>query len=272
MVIKRIDIEKPAVFFLPVLLLIGCNHFDNSIQEELSEAEIVWYDFEIINTYPHDPEAFTQGLLYRDGYLYESTGRRGKSSLRKVDLETGEILQIHELGDEFFGEGLTDSNDRLIQLTLGSGVGFVYDIDAFSLVDTFNYDGYGWGLANDGKRLIMSDGSSELRFLDLITFHEIGRVTVKEHDKPIDNINEMEMMDDVLLANILHTNHIAIISPETGVIEGRINLDDLSKQVRENDASVNVLNGIAYDEVNDRLFVTGKLWPYLFEIRYFPKE
>lgn len=272
MVSKRIDIEQLAVFFLPVLILAGCNHIDNSIQEEQSETEILWYDFEIINTYPHDPEAFTQGLLYSDGYLYESTGRRGQSSLRKVDLETGEILQIHELDDDFFGEGLTVWNDRLIQLTLSSNIGFVYNIDTFSTVDTFNYDGYGWGLSNDGQRLIMSDGSSELRFLDSKTFHELGRVTVKEHGKPVDNINEMEMMDGVLLANILHTNHIAIISPETGVIEGRINLDDLSKQVRENHASVNVLNGIAYDEVNDRLFVTGKLWPYLFEIRYFPEE
>jgi glutaminyl-peptide cyclotransferase len=272
MVIKEIDIKHLAVFFLPVLFLAGCNHFDNSIQEELSESEIVWYDFEIINKYPHDPEAFTQGLLYRDGYLYEGTGRRGQSSIRKVDLETGEILQIHELGDEFFGEGLTVLNNRLIQLTLSSNIGFVYDIETFSLVDTFKYDGYGWGLANDGKRLIMSDGSSELRFLDSNTFQELGRVTVKEHGKPVDNINEMEMMDGVLLANILHTNHIAIISPETGEIVGRVDLDDLSKQVRENHASVNVLNGIAYDEVNDRLFVTGKLWPYLFEIRFFLKE
>lgn len=272
MVIKEIDIVQLTVFLLPVLFQAGCTYFDNSIQEELSEAEIVWYDFEIVNTYPHDPEAFTQGLLYRDGYLYESTGRRGQSSLRKVDLETGEILQIHELDDEFFGEGLTAPNNRLIQLTLNSNMGFVYDIETFSLVDTFKYDGYGWGLANDGKRLIMSDGSSELRFLDLNTFHELGRLTVKEHGEPVDNLNEMEMMGDMLLANILHTNHIAIISPETGAIEGRINLDDLSKQVRENHASVNVLNGIAYDEVNNRLFVTGKLWPYLFEIKYFLQE
>lgn len=272
MVIKEIDIVQLTCFLLPILFQAGCAHFDNSIQEELSEAEIVWYDFEIVNTYPHDPEAFTQGLLYRDGYLYESTGRRGQSSLRKVNLETGDVIQIYELDPEFFGEGLTAIGGRLIQLTLSSGVGFVYDIKTFSLLNTFTYEGDGWGLTNDGKRLIMSDGSHILRFLNPDNFYEIGRLAVTEHGEPVENLNEMVKANDRLFANILHTNHIAIIDPETGIVEGRIDLGELVRYVRDKHNSISVLNGVAYDDENNRFFVTGKLWPFLFEIRYFPKE
>jgi glutaminyl-peptide cyclotransferase len=200
-------------------------------------------------------------------------GRRGQSSLRKVDLESGKILQIHELDPEYFGEGLTDLNDRLIQLTLNAGIGFVYDLETFSLIETFRYEGSGWGLTNDGERLIMSDGSSNLRFFDPVSFQETGRVQVTEGGEPVENLNEMVIVGDLVFANVLHTNHIAMINPENGVVESRIDLRELRRITSETAGqSINVLNGIAYDSENERLFVTGKLWPYLYEIEIFPKE
>lgn len=254
----------------------GCSHPENTTVSESSTripaVEPVWYDFSIVNTYPHDPEAFTQGLLFRDGYLYESTGRRGYSTLRKVDLESGDVLQLHKLDSDYFGEGLTDMDDRLIQLTLSAGTGFVYDMESFILKKTFSYEGDGWGLANDGNRLIMSDGSAELRFLDPETFRETGRLTVWENGEPLRNLNEMVMVGDRLFANVLHTNHIVIVDPETGVVEGRIDLDKLAEIVKNESDSTNVMNGVAYDREKDRLFVTGKLWPKLFEIRITPRE
>jgi glutaminyl-peptide cyclotransferase len=256
------------IFLLPG----GCTQYENISTSYIPSDDTIWYDFEIVNTYPHDPEAFTQGLLFRDGYLYESTGLRGRSTVRKTDLETGEIIKMHELDPEYFGEGLTDMDDRLYQLTLNAGICFAYDLESFAIVDTFHYEGYGWGLANDGSRLIMSDGSSELRFLDPVSFHEIGIITVTEHGNPVENVNEMVMVGDHLFANILHTNHIAIIDPETGIVEARIDLGELRRIARDAGNPINVMNGIAYDELNDRLFVTGKLWPYLFEIKILPKE
>lgn len=268
----RIDPAPLIIFLFPLIIHTGCTQIQQSTLSNEAEKEPVWYDFSIVNTYPHDPEAFTQGLLYRDGFLYESTGRRGSSTLRKVDLESGEVLQLYKLDSEYFGEGLTDMGNRLIQLTFTSGIGFVYDIETFSLENTFNYEGHGWGLANDGEQLIMSDGSADLRFLNPETFCETGRLTVREHGRPVKNLNEMVMVGDRLFANVLHTNHIVIIHPKTGVVEGRIDLEGLLPIVREEQESVNVLNGIAYDDENDRLFVTGKLWPKLFEIRIFPRE
>jgi glutaminyl-peptide cyclotransferase len=250
----------------------GCTQYERTAISS-PDIETVWFDFEIINTFPHDPDAFTQGLLFRDGYLFESTGRRGQSSLRKVDLETGDILMIHNLDPEYFGEGLTDVGDKLIQLTLDAGIGFVYDLETFSLIETFRYEGDGWGLANDGEKLIMSDGTPNLRFLDPVSFQETGRVQVTEGGEPVENLNEMVMVGDLLFANVLHTNHIAMINPENGVVESRIDLRELRRITSETAGqSINVLNGIAYDSENERLFVTGKLWPYLYEIEIFPKE
>lgn len=258
--------HQPAgLLVLPLLILMGtagCAHVSETLN-----AEHVFYDFEIANTYPHDPDAFTQGLLLLDGYLYESTGLRGRSSLRKVELETGKIIKIHELDSEYFGEGLTELDGRLIQLTLDAGVGFVYDVQTFRKKHTFQYNGRGWGLTNDGERLIMSDGSAYLRFFNPETFRETGRLAVTERGEPVENLNELQMVSGKIYANVLFTNHIAIINPETGQIEGRIDLEKLLPIARKAGAPINVLNGIAYDATNDRLFVTGKLWPVLFEIR-----
>jgi glutaminyl-peptide cyclotransferase len=225
----------------------------------------VLYTYRIVNTYPHDPDAFTQGLLYRDGVLYESTGLNGRSSLRKVRLETGEVLQMQHVSDAHFAEGLTDWDDRLIQLTWRSGVGLLYDRVSFAKKGEFSYQGEGWGLTHDDKRLIMSDGSADLRFLDPTTLREAGRVTVTDRGAPIPNLNELEFVKGEVLANVWQTEEIVIVAPGTGRVTGRIDMRGLLQDVARS-RSVDVLNGIAYDASRDRLFVTGKLWPKLFEI------
>lgn len=230
------------------------------------ESSVIDYDWRVVRVYPHDPDAFTQGLIFRDGYFYESTGRRGKSSLRKVHPKTGEILQIKVVGDEFFAEGLTALDDRLFQLTLSSETGFIYDLESFERVGEFEFTGEGWGLTNDGKHLIMSDGTSVLRFLDPDTFEEVRRLIVTERGEEIPNLNELEMIRGKIFANVLLRNEIIEIDPDKGEVTGRIDLDKLVRKV-EHEATVNVLNGIAYDVLNDRIFITGKLWPNIYEIK-----
>jgi glutaminyl-peptide cyclotransferase len=223
--------------------------------------------YRIVHTYPHDPDAFTQGLVYVDGYLYESTGRNGESSIRMVDLATGKILRHYELAAKYFGEGLTDWDGNLIQLTWKDHLGFVYDRTSFAWKRSFQYDGEGWGLTHDDKQLILSDGTPVLRFLDPESFSETKRITVTdEKGYPISDINELEYVRGEIYANVWHTDRIARISPRTGKVLGWIDLSGIidKKQLRDPDA---VLNGIAYDEKSDRLFVTGKLWPQLFEIK-----
>jgi glutamine cyclotransferase len=228
-----------------------------------SRAPVVGYD--IVNEFPHDPEAFTQGLLYRDGFLFESTGLNGRSSLRKVRLETGEVVQQAAVEAEHFAEGLTDWGRTLIQLTWTSNVGFVYDLASFTRQRTFNFSGEGWGLAQDGRRLIMSDGTPNLRFLDPATLQETGRVNVHDGGLSVDDLNELEVVKGSVYANVWLTERIAVIAPDSGVVTGWIDLTGLrSRGGRPGD---DVLNGIAYDAGGDRLFVTGKLWPTLFEIR-----
>lgn len=223
------------------------------------------HSYRLVNTYPHDPDAFTQGLVFEDGFLYEGTGRKGQSSLRKVDLETGEVLQIHNLSDEYFGEGITIYNDKIIQITYGARKGFVYDLATFDQLEEFPYTTHGWGLTHDGKRLIMSDGTSMLQFLDPESFQQVGQVMVKDGDEPVIALNELEYIDGEIYANVWHTDLIARISPRTGQVKSWIDLTGLNgNRIRYEDAEV--LNGIAYDQTNNRLFVTGKLWPYLFEI------
>ncbi|MEQ1579680.1 MAG: glutaminyl-peptide cyclotransferase [Steroidobacteraceae bacterium] len=226
--------------------------------------------FEIINTYPHDPTAFTQGLVYIDGSLYESTGLNGQSSVRKVKLETGKVLQQQSVDPRHFAEGLTEWDGKLLQLTWQSGIGFIYDRATLRLKGTFNYSGEGWGLTHDGSRLILSDGSANLRFLNPDSFREIGRVVVRDHGTPVQDLNELEFIKGEVYANVWHTNKIARISPATGEVLGWIDLTGLIAQ-RLLPHSEAVLNGIAYDSAHDRLFVTGKLWPRLFEIRLGPK-
>lgn len=229
------------------------------------EPSITNYDWRVVRILPHDPDAFTQGLIFRDGFFYESTGRRGKSSLRKIRPATGEILQQRQVDPEYFAEGLTDWDDRLIQLTLSSGTGFVYDLQTLERTGEFHFTGEGWGLTNNGDRLIMSDGSSVLRFLDPETFEETGQLNVTENGEPVTDLNELEMIGGKIFANVLFSNQIVEIDPENGMVTGRIDLQKLVEKV-EYESSVNVLNGIAYDAGNDRIFITGKLWPDLYEI------
>jgi glutamine cyclotransferase len=225
--------------------------------------------YDVVASYPHDPEAFTQGLIYRDGFLFESTGLNGRSSLRKVTLETGQVVQRRRVDTRYFAEGLTDWGNRLVQLTYTTNVGFVYNLTSFATENTFTYAGEGWGLTHDDRRLIMSDGTASLRFLDPATFAETGRVAVSADGRPVDHLNELELVKGQVFANIWLTNRIAIIQPSTGRVTGWI---DLTGLLPAGSAGHDVLNGIAYDGGRDRLFVTGKLWPRLFEIRVRPRR
>jgi glutaminyl-peptide cyclotransferase len=223
------------------------------------------FTYRVIQSYPHDRRAFTQGLIYRNGFLYEGTGMNGQSGVRKVKLETGEVLQVHATPRQYFGEGITEWNGSIIQLTWQSEIGFVYDMKTFQQTKTFAYRGEGWGLTHDGSRLIMSDGSSSLRFLDPSSMQETGRLPVHDENGPIDNLNELEYVRGEILANVWQTDRIARISPKDGRVTGWIDLAGLLSPLERGGADV--LNGIAYDEGRNRLFVTGKWWPRLFEIR-----
>ena len=221
--------------------------------------------YRVVHAYPHDPHAFTQGLVYVDGHLYESTGIQGQSTLREEDLETGRILRMQVDSDRYFAEGLTDWKDTLVQLTWQSHTALVYDRATFRLLRTFHYEGEGWGLTHDAKSLILSDGTATLRFFDPDTFKELRRITIKDHGKPITQLNELEFIHGEIYANVWHTDRIARISPANGSVLGWIDLKGLMPrdQLSSDEA---VLNGIAYDSQHDRLFVTGKLWPKVFEI------
>lgn len=227
------------------------------------------YSYRIVNVYPHDREAFTQGLVYEDGVFYEGTGLRQQSSLRRVRPETGDVLQIHPLPDQYFGEGITIWGERVIQLTWKAGVGFVYDKDSFELLGAFPYSTEGWGITHDGTRLIMSDGTSVLRFWDPETFEEISQIQVYDEYGPVVMLNELEYVQGTVYANVWQTDLVVIVDPQTGRVTGRI---DLSGLLAPEDFAqpVDVLDGIAYDAEGDRLFVTGKKWPKLFEIDLVP--
>lgn len=225
------------------------------------------YGYRIIRAYPHDPKAFTQGLIYRDGFLFESTGLNGRSTLRKVRLETGEVVRERALEPQYFAEGLTDWGDTLIQLTWKSNIAFLYDEGSFAASGTFGYGGEGWGLTHDASRLIMSDGSASLRFLDPATFQETGRLVVTDRGLPVTDLNELELVKGEIYANVWETDRIAMISPQSGHVTGWIDLGGLAPGAAGAGSGDEVLNGIAYDSRSDRLFVTGKLWPTLFEVR-----
>jgi glutamine cyclotransferase len=223
------------------------------------------YTYTVVSTYPHDPTAFTEGVVFNNGFLYEGTGRRGESTLRKVELETGKVLKKYRLPSQYFGEGVTIWNDTLIQLTYQSKIGFVYDKEGFSLKRSFTYPTEGWGLTHDGTHLIMSDGTATLYFLDPTTFEEVKRIEVFDNDTPVTHLNELEYIHGTVYANVWPTDRIAMISPETGRVVGWISLDGLLSDEGFYQP-IGVLNGIAYDAANDQLFVTGKYWPKLFEI------
>jgi glutamine cyclotransferase len=223
------------------------------------------YGYEVVRTYPHDPNAFTEGLFLRDGFLYESTGLEGASSIRKIVLETGSVENERSISSQYFGEGIVDWKDRLIQLTWKHQIGFVYGVDDFETRDEFSYAGEGWALTRDDKRIIMSDGTSRLRFLDPESLKETGGITVTDEGRPVDQLNELEWVKGEIYANIWQTDRIARIDPATGKVSGWIDLTGLLPEADR--ARADVLNGIAYDAKADRLIVTGKLWPRLYEIR-----
>jgi glutamine cyclotransferase len=227
--------------------------------------------YHIVHAYPHDQHAFSQGLVYVNGHLYESTGIEGQSSLREEDLETGRIVRMQMVAGKYFAEGLTDWKNTLIQITWQSHVAFVYDRDTFRLLTTFSYAGEGWGLTHDAKNLILSDGTATLRFFDPDTFHEVRRITVKDHGAPVKQLNELEYINGEIYANVWHANRIARIEPSTGRVVGWIELKGLMPrdQLASDEA---VLNGIAYDVAHHRIFVTGKLWPKVFEIEVVPQK
>ncbi|CUU11474.1 MAG: glutaminyl-peptide cyclotransferase [Fimbriimonadales bacterium] len=228
------------------------------------------YTYRVVQTYPHDPKAFTQGLEYYNGFLYESTGLEGQSSLRKVELRTGRVLQIRRLPAEIFAEGITIFNNRIYQLTWRNGVCFVYERDSFRSDIEFRYTGEGWGLTNDGTHLIMSDGSDTLTFRDPASFAVVRQIRVQDQGKPVRDLNELEYIEGEIWANVWMTDMIVRISPKTGEVLGWIDLSGLLKP--EEASQAEVLNGIAYDRQNKRIFVTGKLWPKLFEIEVVPKK
>lgn len=238
----------------------------------LAAPSIPTYDFKVVHSYPHDAQAFTQGLLYRDGFLYESTGLNGKSSIRKVNLETGKVLQSKDIPPQYFGEGLTVWKDTLVGITWQTQTGFVFDLATFELRNQFAYPGEGWGLAQNGKELVLSDGSATLRFLDPKTFLEVRRVKVTADGIAVDQINELEVVGDEIFANLWHTNTIARIDQNTGKIVGWIDLGKLYPEAGKGPSGENVLNGIAWDADKKRLFVTGKLWPKLYEIKLVPRK
>jgi glutaminyl-peptide cyclotransferase len=225
--------------------------------------------YRIVNVYPHDAAAFTQGLVFVNGMLYESTGLFGQSSLRMVDLATGHVLQQHDLPAKYFGEGLTDWQSQLIQLTWRSHLGFVYDTFSFRTLRTFTYPWEGWGFPHDSRHLILSDGTSVLHLLDPTTFKPVGKIQVTADGQPVLNLNELEYIHGEIYANIWETNRIARISPATGKVIAWIDLSGLRPPSVEQNGNA-VLNGIAYDSQHDRLYVTGKLWPNLYEIKLIP--
>jgi glutaminyl-peptide cyclotransferase len=254
-----------SVLLLVLAVAVAAASGFSSRQARRAPAPAAVAQYRVVHVYPHDPEAFTQGLVYLDGFLYEGTGLNGRSSIRKVRLENGEVVQIQKLDAQYFGEGIAILGNSLFELTWQAELGFVYDRSTFQRTGTFTYKGEGWGLTQDGKRLIMSDGSSYLRFIDPVTRQEVSRLQVRDGGKPVDRLNELEYVKGEVLANVWQTERIARISPKTGQVLGWVDLSGLLS-AREAQ-TVDVLNGIAYDAEHDRLFVTGKLWPKLFEIK-----
>jgi len=228
------------------------------------------YSYKVINTYFHDKAAYTQGLIYEDGYFYEATGQRGESTLRKVQVKTGDVVQSFTIPSDVFGEGITIFNDKIIQLSWQKYTGYVYDKRSFKLLTKFNYPTEGWGLTNNSKNLIMSDGSHNLYFLNTETYSEIDKLEVYDNKKRVRNLNELELINGDIYANIYTTDKIAIIDIKTGKVKAYINLSEILPSKDYIQGETDVLNGIAYDKTGDRLFVTGKYWPKLFEIKVQP--
>jgi len=236
-----------------------------------SKNRLPEYTFEVVRHLPHDSTAFTQGFTFYNGFFYEGTGRQGQSSLRQVEPDSGRVVRNVDLAPDLFGEGVTVLGNEVIQLTWTSHIGFVYNLSDLHLLRTFKYSGEGWGLTTDGRDLFMSDGSAEIRVLDASTFAEKKRIKVSDGGKAVEQLNELEFVEGEIYANVWHSDRIARISPETGRVVGWIDLTGLLGPFYQREAEA-VLNGIAYDSRGKRLFVTGKLWPKVFEIRTIPKH
>ena len=259
---------------LILVLLLGlaslqCNGSANTNtppKESPANAVVSTFGYQVVNIWPHDPNAFTQGLVFVDGKLLESTGQEGRSSLRRVELETGKVLKKVDVPEPYFAEGLALLNNKLYQLTWQHQIGFIYDAQTFEKTGQFTYTGEGWGLATDGHSLILSDGSNHIRFLDPDSFRVTKTIAVLDGKTPINEINELEYVNGEIYANIWHDDRIATIDPQTGRVTAWIDLRGLLQPGDVLDPEA-VLNGIAYDQQSNRLFVTGKLWPRLFEIK-----
>ncbi len=253
--------------WLAVAVAAGCLVLLGTVGRAAERAAApVVYGYEIVNSYPHDPKAFSQGLAFVAGQLYEGTGQYGKSTLRKVELETGKVLQQVSLDRRLFGEGIAVWDQRIYQLTWRSGLGIVYDKKTLKETGRFRVRGEGWGLTHNGKHLILSNGSSTLQFIDPKTYQVVHRLNVRDRGSWVRNLNELEFADGAVLANVWTTDRIAWISPITGNVLAWIDLQGLKPAEVRRDTDA-VLNGIAYDPESKRLFVTGKNWPKLFEIR-----
>jgi glutamine cyclotransferase len=249
-------------YILAVVLLVSFTLY--LVPASTAAEQLPVYGYEVVNTYPHDPGAWTQGLAIHDGKLYEGTGQRGQSSLRQVDLETGELLQRHNLSQRYFGEGITILDGRIYQLTWQSHIGFVYDLETFEQQKTFFLAGEGWGITHDSEQIIVSDGTHFLRFLDPETLQETHRVAVMANGTPVNYLNELEYINGEVWANVWYQDILVRIDPATGNVVGVVNMAGLYPRRGGRDE---VLNGIAWDAVSERLFVTGKLWSELYEIR-----
>ena len=262
-----------VVFAILVFSVQIClSNTDNTIKNFTPTFTPIFY-YEIIKVFPHDPQAFTQGLVWEDGLLYEGTGLYGDSSLRKVELETGKILQLYQLPEIYFGEGITIFEERIYQLTWKEQIGFIYDTESFQLLETFSYPHEGWGITHDEEYLIISDGSPVLHFVDPLTFKEVKQVKVHDQQTLVYRINELEYIKGKIFANIWQTDLIAIISPESGEVFAWVDLSDILENVHiKANQPIDVLNGIAYDSLNERLFVTGKWWPVVFQIKITEKS
>jgi len=255
-------------FFLAFSLLCG------DAKNEVGPGEDVFtqYDAEIVDIREHDPRAFTQGLAFWQGDLFEGTGRRGQSALRRIDLEAGRVLDSRRLPDAYFGEGVTVFRGTVYQLTWKAGLCFTYDARNLKPLRSFKYEGEGWGLTHDGTSLILSDGSSRLRFMSPESFEEKRRVSVQRQGEAVTGLNELEYIDGLVYANVWRTDFILIIDPSSGKAVGEVDLSGLLKRADRVASKAGVLNGIAFDGERDRLFVTGKCWPNLFQIRLTPKQ
>jgi len=252
--------KRLVLWLILSALTMGC-------QVGASQPRAALYSYEVVEAYPHDPEAFTQGLVWHDGRLYESTGLYGRSSLREVDLEKGEILRMVELDADFFGEGLAILGDKIYQLTWREKKGFIYHLDSLELIGEFTYDTEGWGITTDGRQLIMSDGSHILYFLDPDTLQVVRKLEVRDGGVRVSRLNELEYVNGEIYANVWLSDYVAAIDPDTGRVKGWVDFSGLLDGELAEEYQVDVLNGIAYDAENERLFVTGKLWPALYEVR-----